>query len=236
MATEARHRTKLNAPKEAKSNLEQTETEQRPKYWDPLTDGVRWIENYAEPLEKFFERIPEFISTFIATFAIFTFGATLRGEWVVILVTALKQFAGHTQSDRNVTSEEIFQLFTSEKLKMENFGVIFIAAHAVSLSVYFLIGGFLHWYFYMKQRDRAHEWKIQPTKWLSPELERHEIMVGTFSLLIVGSFSAFLATYIYNGNPSTVYYQFDEYGWWWFFLQFPVVFIYSVSILNMVLL
>ncbi|KAL0833089.1 hypothetical protein ABMA28_001199 [Loxostege sticticalis] len=225
MGTEARQRT--NASNEADSNIEQINTEQRPKYWDPLTEGVRWIEKYAEPMEKFFERIPEFISTFIATLAIFTFGSTLRGEWVVILVTALKQFAGHTQSNKNVTSEEIFKLFTSENLKMESFGIIFIAAHVVSLSIYFSIGGFLHWYFYVKRRDRAHEWKIQPNKWLSPELERHEIMVGTCSLLLVGSFSAFLATYIYNGNPSTVYYQFDEYGWTWFFLQFPVIFIYS---------
>lgn len=59
-------------------------------------------------------------------------------------MTALKQFAGHTQSNKNVTSEEIFKLFTSENLKMESFGIIFIAAHVVSLSIYFSIGGFLH--------------------------------------------------------------------------------------------
>ncbi|XP_052753526.1 uncharacterized protein LOC113514180 isoform X2 [Galleria mellonella] len=200
---------------------------ERPKYWDPLADGVRWIESYAEPLEKFFERLPEFISTFIATLAVFTFGATLRGEWIVILVTALKQITGHTQSGKNLTTEEIYMLMTPKNLKMEHFSVIFIWAHVVSLSMYFLIGGFLHWYFYMNRRHLAHEWKLQPNKWLSPELERHEILVGTFSLLITGSFSALLATYIYNGNPSTVYYQFDEYGWLWFFLQFPVIFIYA---------
>lgn len=90
------------------------------------------------------------------------------------------------------------------------------------------------WYFYMKRRHLAHEWKIQPTKWLTPELERHEIMIGTMSLFIVGSFSAFLACYIINDNPSSVYYQFDEYGWLWFFLQFPIVFIYSVSIVYVI--
>ncbi|XP_059047780.1 uncharacterized protein LOC131843181 [Achroia grisella] len=200
---------------------------EKPRYWDPLSDGVRWIESYAEPIEKFFERLPEFISTFIATLAVFTFGATLRGEWIVILVTALKQITGHTQSGQNLTTEEIYNLMTPENLKMTNFSVIFIWAHVVSLSMYFLIGGFLHWYFYMNRRHLAHEWKLQPTKWLSPELERHEIFVGTSSLLITGSFSAALATYIYNGNPSTVYYQFDEYGWLWFFLQFPVIFIYA---------
>ncbi|XP_045494156.1 delta(7)-sterol 5(6)-desaturase erg32-like [Colias croceus] len=199
----------------------------KPKHWDPIAEGLKWIEKHAENAEKFFERIPAFISTFIATLAIFTFGSTLRGEWVVILVTALKQISGHTQSDKNVTTEEIYNLFTSENLKMENFAFIFIAAHLVSYGTYFLLGGFLHWYFYVQRRHIAHEWKLQPTKWLSPELERHEIMVGVISLFVTGSFSAFLAAYIVNGNPSTVYFQFDEYGWWWFFLQFPVIFIYQ---------
>ncbi|OWR46668.1 hypothetical protein KGM_201266 [Danaus plexippus plexippus] len=221
------HGNETNGIDEAGTNKAKTVEEEKPKYWDPLVDGVKWIERYAEPLEKFFERLPDFISTFVATFAVFTFGATLRGEWVVILVTALKQISGHTQSGKNMTTEDIYQLFTSENLKMENFALIFIVSHCVSLGMYFSIGGFLHWYFYMKRRHLAHEWKIQPTKWLSPELERHEIMVGTLSLLISGSFSSFLACYIFNGNPCTVYFQFGEYGWLWFILQFPVMFIYS---------
>ncbi|XP_026737046.1 delta(7)-sterol 5(6)-desaturase erg32-like [Trichoplusia ni] len=220
--TKAKQRTVKDTNGKPKTKDEPKKT----KYWEPLTEGVKWIEKYGENLENFFERLPEFISTFIATFAIFTFGATLRGEWVVILVTALKQLSGHTQNSTNGTTE-LLELFTSRNLKMENFTPIFIGAHVVSMSMYFLIGGFLHWYFYLNRRHVAKEWKIQPEKWLSPELERHEIMVGTFSLLVTGSFSAFLACYIYNGNPSTIYYQFDEYGWLWFFLQFPVIFLYQ---------
>lgn len=63
---------------------------------------------------------------------------------MVILVTALKQISGHTQTNQNVTAAEIFSLFTEQNLKMENFGIIFILAHVVSLTMYFLIGGFLH--------------------------------------------------------------------------------------------
>jgi len=40
--------------------------------------------------------------------------------------------------------------------------------------------------------------------------------------------SSVLACYIANGGYSTVYYQFDEYGWIWFLLQFPFVFMYQV--------
>ncbi|XP_063619883.1 uncharacterized protein LOC134792546 [Cydia splendana] len=224
MTAKVRQRT-AEKPKEKADKQNDQETEPTRRYWDPLTDGVRWIEKYSEPLEKFFERIPDFISTIIATFAVFTLGATLRGEWVVILVTALKQMTGTYTEDKNATVQDFFSLFTERNLKMENFGVIFLAAHTVSFSMYFLIGGFLHWYFYVRRRDRAQEWKIQPNKWLSPELERHEIMVGCLSLIVTGTFSAFLATYILNGNPSTVYYQYDEYGWWWFWLQIPVIFI-----------
>lgn len=54
-------------------------TKQTKQQWEPLTDGVKWIEKYSENLENFFERLPEFITTFIATLAVFTFGATLRG-------------------------------------------------------------------------------------------------------------------------------------------------------------
>ncbi|KOB76279.1 putative C-5 sterol desaturase, partial [Operophtera brumata] len=179
----------------------------KPKYWDPLTEGVKWIENYTESLEKFMEKLPEFISTIIATFAVFTFGATLRGEWVVILVAALKQITGQTHSNQNVSVSEIFNQITSANLKMESFGSIFIGAHVVSFGIYFIMGGFLHWYFYVNRRHLAHEWKIQPDKWLSPELERHEIMVGTLSLLVTGTFSAFLACYIYNENPSTNFHK-----------------------------
>ncbi|XP_041970769.1 delta(7)-sterol 5(6)-desaturase erg32-like [Aricia agestis] len=221
MATETRQRLNNN-----KEDLSEKDVEDKPKYWDPLTDGLRWVENYADSIEKFFNKLPDFIATFVATLAVFTLGSTLRGEWVVILVSALKQISGQTQTERNMTTEEIYKLFTLENLKMEHFSTIFIAAHVVSYGTYFLIGGFLHWYFYVRRRHLAHEWKIQPTKWLSPELERHEIMLGTLSLFVTGSFSAMLATYILNGNPSTVYFQFDEYGYLWLFLQFPLLFIY----------
>lgn len=46
----------------------------------------------------------------------------------------------------------------------------------------------------MNRRHVPEEWKLQPTKWLSPELERHEILVGTMSLLITGNFQFYIPT------------------------------------------
>jgi len=82
--------------------------------------------------------------------------------------------------------------------------------------------------FYVRQRDKAAEWKCQPEKWLSRELEINEIILGSISLLATGGMSAVLACYISNGGYSSIYYKFDEYGWLWFFLQWPCIFIYQV--------
>lgn len=86
------------------------------------------------------------------------------------------------------------------------------------------------WYFYVRQRDKPEEWKCQPHKWLSPDLERHEILLGSSTLLVNVTCSAFMACYISNGGYSTVYYDFFEYPIWWLFLQVPVIFVYQVSI------
>lgn len=67
---------------------EEKQEEPEPKYWDPLQEGVKWIEKYANPLEKFFERLPQFISTFVATLAVFTFGSILRGNKQLLLYQA----------------------------------------------------------------------------------------------------------------------------------------------------
>lgn len=63
---------------------------------------------------------------------------------MVILVAAMKQYTGQTTSDRKMTMEEFLSLFTERNLKMEKFGLIFVSAHTVSYSIYFLFGGFLH--------------------------------------------------------------------------------------------
>lgn len=83
------------------------------------------------------------------------------------------------------------------------------------------------WYFYVRQRDKAHEWKCQPDKFLPPDLERHEILIGSLSLLVTNTFSGIVSCYIANGGYSTIYYKLDEYGWLWYFLQWPVIYIYE---------
>lgn len=86
------------------------------------------------------------------------------------------------------------------------------------------------WNFYVRQRDRPHEWKCQPEKFLSPEVERHEIIFGTCSMLLVSTLGATLAWYSVNdGYYATIYYTIDGYGWTWFIIQFPIIFIWQVN-------
>lgn len=86
----------------------------------------------------------------------------------------------------------------------------------------------VQWFFYVRQKDTPKEWKCQPEKFMSPDLERHEILFGSFSLMFSCVVTAVISTYAYNRGPLlTFYYDWSEYGWWWLFLQVPVVFLYQ---------
>lgn len=52
-------------------------------------------------------------------------------------------------------------------------------------------------------------------------------MIGTLSLMVTNTFSGIVSCYISNGGYSTVYYGLDDYGWLWYFLQWPVIYIYE---------
>lgn len=54
-------------------------------------------------------------------------------------------------------------------------------------------------------------------------------MLGCLSLVFCSILTGTIACYAFNGGSlSTIYYRFDEFGWWWFILQGPLVFIYQV--------
>ncbi|XP_059617724.1 uncharacterized protein LOC132262467 [Phlebotomus argentipes] len=191
--------------------------------YNPMTDGVKWTEYCGERLEKIWNRIPNILGHFLATVAIFAFGATLKGEWIVIMVHFLRQMG------KTVYTGNFEALSDIEKnLHLQNLFSFWIYSAIGSYSMYFVIGGFIHWYFYVRRRHKAHEWKIQPEKFLPPELELHEIFWGSLSLFICSIITGTLACYASNDGPLlTIYYRWDEQGWWWLFLQIPAYFIYQ---------
>jgi len=203
------------------------------KKLNPL--DVTWSERYNETFEHYWSKLPKFVATFLATFAILVFGSAIHGEWLVFLVNFAKYLqrdgaqtaSNSTDESINESSTSIEDLFTLKYYRLEGLGYFLFPAMAISYLTYFGFGGFLHWYFYVRQRDRPEDWKCQPTKWLSPELEMHEIKIGCTSLLLGSLISGFFSCYVNNGGWTTLYYDISEYGWFWFFAQIPIIFIWQ---------
>ncbi|KAF7286217.1 hypothetical protein GWI33_006905 [Rhynchophorus ferrugineus] len=192
-------------------------------FFDPM--AVTWSEKYNEEFTKVWSCVPDKIGKVLVALAVFMLGISINGDWIHVIVHLSRQFGFNTNIGNNITWK--WDNITLDSLKLNNFSGFFWGSISTSYGLYFVMGGFLHWYYYVRQRDRAEEWKCQPNKWLSPELERHEIMWGSITLFLNATLSAVLACYISNGGYSTVYYKIDEYGLLWFILQFPVLFIYQ---------
>lgn len=159
----------------------------------------------------------------------------MAADWLLILVHFIKYLRHGQEAETNSTSNEeldkLFSEFSLKDYKLEGLPYYLLPATAISYIMYLGVGGFLHWYYYVRQRDRPEEWKCQPNKWLSPELERHEIILGSFSLLLGSIVSGTLSCYIMNGGWTYIYYDFSQYGWIWAVLQWPAIFIWQVGCL-----
>ncbi|XP_076823615.1 uncharacterized protein LOC143469714 [Clavelina lepadiformis] len=95
-----------------------------------------------------------------------------------------------------------------------------------SYLVFFVVGGYLQWNYYIKKRDKAEEWKCQPQRFLTRENERHEIYLGAVCLLVNGTFSGILSTYVKNGGAlSKVYFDVNKYGFPYFIVSTIVYFL-----------
>lgn len=142
------------------------------------------------------------------------------------------KYLRHGQEDNSTASSEddpsLYGDFSLKDYKLQGLSYYIVPATIVSYVTYFGAGGFLHWYYYVRQRDRPEEWKCQPTKWLSPELERHEILLGSLSLLFGSILSGIMSCYIMNGGDTYIYYNYADYGYLWAVLQWPAIFIWQV--------
>jgi len=189
-----------------------------------------WGENEKidKTLRKFEAKMPT-TASWLASIAMFLLGISARGEWVIFAVYFWKYLQTGGSDTYVEESHEMIDSFQDWiQLRFNNYFGVLIPSTIVSYAMYFGLGGFLHWYYYVRQRETPETWKCQPKKWLSPELERHEIMVGCISLVFGSAISAGFSTYIINGGTWTkVYFDFTEYGYLWLILQVPAVFIYQ---------
>lgn len=149
-------------------------------------------------------------------------GATMRGDWILILVHIWKQFEDKDRG--NATSSTLDDL--PPRNLLENVHWFVLLSVAVSFVSYYSLGGYLQWYFYIKRRDQAKEWKCQPNKFLTQKDERHEILLGSLCMGIGGTISGVLACYILNGGYTTLYFRVSDHGWPYLLLSIPLVFLY----------
>jgi lathosterol oxidase len=104
---------------------------------------------------------------------------------------------------------------------------LFVSASVItSLAMFYTIGGFLHFYFYYLRRDVPDTWKCQPTRFLTSDNHRHEILVGTFNMTMSAVTSGILARHVYIGGYTTLYFNVTDKGFLYLVLSTIGTFFY----------
>lgn len=91
---------------------------------------------------------------------------------------------------------------------------------------YLVFGGLVHWKYYIRQRDKAHEWKLQPDKFLTKKQTKEALMYGIFNMNMASFMSGFLAWGVLEKGWSSVYFDLAEYGYGWAFLSFVLTLLF----------
>jgi len=165
------------------------------------------------------------VFTVVTTFV----GAAMRGDWIILLVHLLKVYHPDYQhlapslgspQESDVSTDKSFGEY------MEGVHIMIMLAIGVSFVSFFGLAGYLQYEFYIKRKDQAQEWKCQPNKWLTPENERHEVLLGSTNMVIGGIISGVVATYILNGGPSQMYFTPSEHGYCYLVVSTVLVFLF----------
>jgi Delta7-sterol 5-desaturase len=85
-------------------------------------------------------------------------------------------------------------------------------AIAGGLAMYWGISGAFELIYYRARRARAAEWKCQPKRWLSPRMQRQQILLGTANVVLASIASGFFAAYLAGGGASAVYFDASAHG------------------------
>jgi lathosterol oxidase len=77
----------------------------------------------------------------------------------------------------------------------------------VSIVTFWGIGGLIHWHFYVRRRDEAASWKLQPKRFMQPSLVRHSFWLGTFNIVLGGLCGGTFAWHVTRGGWSSLYFD-----------------------------
>ena len=73
-------------------------------------------------------------------------------------------------------------------------------ASFVGLAVYHAVAGHFHYRYYVRRRDAVESWKLQPERFLTPELHRLAIRSGTRNMALSGVLTGVLVYAIVSGS------------------------------------
>jgi lathosterol oxidase len=86
---------------------------------------------------------------------------------------------------------------------------------AVSVITFWGIGGLVHWWFYVRRRDQAEQWKLQPRRFLTPDLMRHAMLLGGFNLALGSLLGGTFVMWVKHGGYSSLSFELGRWGWLW---------------------
>jgi lathosterol oxidase len=86
---------------------------------------------------------------------------------------------------------------------------------AVSLVTFWGIGGLIHWWFYVRRRAEAEQWKLQPKRFMKPEMVRHAFWLGSFNMVLGGVVGGTFSWHVVRGGWSSLYFDPLEHGVPW---------------------
>lgn len=81
------------------------------------------------------------------------------------------------------------------------------------------IGGGIHYWYYVKNKQKASQWKLQPKKFLSKKLAREAMLLGLFNYNLASMSFGVIFWGVFEKGWSRLYYDFNDYGWDWTILS-----------------
>lgn len=185
------------------------------------------------------ENMSESFSKFAFMVIVFFLATATRGEWLLVIVymfrDQLQQITGlglneqvpTVSADNGTTGTTHPPQSLLESHHLQNVHWFVLMAVSTSFIMYYGMAYGWHYYYYVNRRHLAKEWKCQPDKFLTPENERHEILLGSMNMLIGSTASGVIACYIMNGGHSKMYYSVPERGWAYFLFSLVAFFVYN---------
>lgn len=82
----------------------------------------------------------------------------------------------------------------------------------VSLLTFWGLGGLVHHVFYVRRRESAAEWKLQPARWLGKRLGRHAFFLGSANIVMGSIIGGTFAQRVARGGFSALYVDPGKYG------------------------